>query len=228
MHTAALFYLGYHAQDTRQPRPVARGKATGQELELAHGFVDEGAKESAQVKRIVDREAIEQHQILIALATADVVAGREVVCRHDTGEQLHHAQHIRLADDGYTLEGFPPHAHDARAAGQSKLVALRGECRHLDGLQLLSRGDERDGERGGVTSAHHDRHGIRAIADATYDYAHVPRGHSRQEETTVVTRHGAESGSAQHDGSRSDGRRCGRVHDSALHHACRIGLRHER
>ena len=56
--------------------PTFHANRPGDHVHASHRLVEERSEQSPKVERIVDGNAIEQHEILIGLATADVETGR--------------------------------------------------------------------------------------------------------------------------------------------------------
>ncbi len=97
MNSGARLLPAVYIQHARQAPAVRRAESSGVEICALHRIVDEGSEKSAQVERVVYRNTIEQHEVLVRLATADVVSRIVIVAGQDSRKQLHYAEHVGLA-----------------------------------------------------------------------------------------------------------------------------------
>ena len=88
VHAGARLLRRADVEHAGETSAKARRKGAGHQLDAAHGGVHERAEQPTEVERVVDRMAIEQDEVLVRLAAANIEPGIEVVARHDPGEQL--------------------------------------------------------------------------------------------------------------------------------------------
>src|SRR5689334_22978013 len=98
MQAASKVFGRMNIEDARQSAAIPSGEAARHQRHIVHSWIDERAEQSAEVKGIVDRIAVDEDEILIRLAAANVQAGREIVACFDTGQQLHDANDVRLTE----------------------------------------------------------------------------------------------------------------------------------
>src|SRR5207237_1360351 len=101
-----------------------RRKATRSNLEVPDGAVDERSEQSAEVKWIEDRVAVEQDQVLVGFAAADVEPRREVVARLDPRQHLRGAQHIGLAEARHRRQHLAGNERYPEVGPRFKTLAL--------------------------------------------------------------------------------------------------------
>jgi len=68
---------------------VRRAEPASEKVDRPDRLLEECAEQSAEVKWIVDRVAVEEYQVLIGLAAAHIEPRREIIARIHTGQQLH-------------------------------------------------------------------------------------------------------------------------------------------
>ena len=119
---------------------MRRRKTAEKQLDRLDGRLDERPEQTTEVKGIVHRNPVEEDEILVRFASANVVAGGEVAAGEHSGKELERPQEIGLADRRHAVGDPPPEGdHPGTAPGVEAVAGITGRHR--------SHGVERKGER---------------------------------------------------------------------------------
>ena len=112
MQAVSRLLEALHIEHARQAPAVTRWERTRHDVHAAHGLVDERPEQTAHLKRVVDLNPVEQHEVLIGLAAAHVEAGGEVVACDDTRKQRGRPEDVAFAKGGNPANLGTGDAHD--------------------------------------------------------------------------------------------------------------------
>ena len=129
-----------HGEHAREPFAEPRRQRAGVHVHPADRRIDERAEHTIEVERAEDRVSVDEDEILVALAAANVEARRVVVACRDAGQHLHGAQHVGLDEHrrGAGLASGERHFSD---------VGLEVELLTLDALRTGADGRQRHRRR---------------------------------------------------------------------------------
>src|SRR5262245_61087544 len=110
----------------RQSSTETRRKAARHERNSAYRGINKRAEQSTKVKRIVDRVAVDEDEILIRLAAAHVESRREIIARLDSRQKLNDANDVRFTELRHRFGSACRDLHGADAWPRLEGVAFDG------------------------------------------------------------------------------------------------------
>ncbi len=99
--TCQLLHVGLlrgHLQHAADPAAIFHGDTRLEQLHILNGIGIERCEQSEEMRRVIDRAAIEQYEVLVGGTTSHVIAARSLSDGGDARQREHNLHDVRLTE----------------------------------------------------------------------------------------------------------------------------------